>query len=178
MYDNVPVAGWIAICYVTIILAAIAWWIWFRPHTEWWQRRIERMAERKNMSTSTPPPVRESVPEAVHVPVEPTSTAAAPAEPAKPVPAGTDAPNGGTGWELPRVSRTLSDRDIIITLAVQRAGGKYRFSANQIHGLAGGPRGDVLALVKLVREGPAEHRPLSPEQQAARTALGLDRQTS
>ncbi len=120
-------------------------------------------------------PVRESVPEVVHVPVPPTSTNAQPAQPAKVVLADTDAPNGGTGWELPRVSRTLSDRDIIITLAVQRAGGKYRFSANQIHTLAGGPRAEVLALVKLVREGPAEYRPLTPEQQALRERLELHR---
>lgn len=168
MYDAITPTQWVI--GLAISLGAFGWLAWLLWHYS------PRDMGARDMSTAPAPSVRESVPDPVHVPVPPTSTAPAPAEPAKPVPADTDAPNGGTGWELPRVSRTLSDRDIIITLAVQRAGGKYRFSANQIHGLAGGPRGDVLALVKLVREGPAEHRPLSPEQQAARTALGLDRQ--
>ena len=122
------------------------------------------------MSRSAEAPAPASGPEAVHVLVQSTSTAEAEAGP---VPADTDAENADT-WELPRVSRALSDRDIIITLAVQRAGGKYRFSANQIHTLAGGPRANVLALVKQVREGPTEYRPLTPEQQQARQALGLD----
>ena len=72
-------------------------------------------------------------------------------------------------WEMQRLSRRLSDRDMVALLAVQWApGGKLRYSANQ---RAAGRRGEVLALAKTIREGPAEFRPLTPEQQAAREAL-------
>jgi hypothetical protein len=77
---------------------------------------------------------------------------------------------------MPRISRRLSDQDMIALLAVQRTSkGKLRYSANQIAQLVGGSRAEVLALIKTIREGPAEFRPLTPEQQGAREALGLNK---
>lgn len=120
--------------------------------------------------------------ELVHVPVPPTSTEARTSDSA---PSGTegaapdtDALEAGTeGWEMPRISRRLSDAEMIAMLAVQRtSAGKLRYSANAIAALVGGSRAEVLAQVRAIREGPAEFRPLSPEQQTARQALGLNGQ--
>jgi hypothetical protein len=80
----------------------------------------------------------------------------------------TDAPEGGTeGWNTPRLSTRLSDTETIALLAAQRGkNGKHRYLANQIHGLVGGARADVLAQVRAVRDGaPTVFRPLTDEQQ-------------
>lgn len=131
------------------------------------------------MSRTLAVPMDDSATDAVHAPVSSTSIDHHISAPASSdtdnVKADTDGANAGTGaWELPRISRYLSDRDIIVALAAQRTrAGKYRLSANQIARLIGGSRADVLALVKTIREGPTEFRPLSPEQQTARGMLGL-----
>ncbi len=110
----------------------------------------------------------------VHVPVASTSTDERAAIVALPAPADTDALDDGT--ETPRISRRLSDAEIVTVLAVQRApGGRYRFSANQITQLVGGARADVLAQVRAIRDNapPVEYRPVTPEQAAVREHLGL-----
>jgi len=122
--------------------------------------------------------------EPVYVPVSETSM---PANTGVPVsaPAGRagadiDAPNGSMdngGWELPRVSRHISDGELIVLLAALRASsGKHRFSANQIAALVGGSRNAVRARVKEIRSSaPAVvFRPLAPEQQQLREQLQLD----
>lgn len=105
------------------------------------------------MSSAPREPVQKAVPALVHVPVPRTGTDAPSDTPAEVVPADTTAEKPGTDYQVPRVSTSMSDRDIIVTLAVQRAGGKYRLSANQIYDLIGGSRREVLAIVKEVREG-------------------------
>lgn len=80
--------------------------------------------------------------------------------------------------EMPRIGRRLSDTEVVILLAAQRRiDGKQRFSANQIYALVGGDRNTVMRQIKELREGPnpAEYRPITPEQQAQREALGLAR---
>lgn len=109
--------------------------------------------------------------ELVHVPVSPTSTQA-----------GTEGSAGAEGGgvspdtnAVPRISRYLSDSELIVLLACQRLpGGKYRLSANDIARLMGGKRADVLALVRAVREGPAQYPARTPEQEALRRELKLD----
>lgn len=82
-------------------------------------------------------------------------------------------------WEMPRVSAYLTDDEFLVMLARQKTrGGGWRLSANAIVKVVGGDRTQVLATIREVREGPAEFRPLSSEQQAAREALGLNRQNS
>jgi len=90
------------------------------------------------------PPIMSSVPTgaartadttAVPVPVPGTSTA-------------TEEP----AWQLPRVSRRLSDRELLILLAAQIGkDNKPRFSANALHTLLGGNRSEVLALIREAR---------------------------
>lgn len=76
---------------------------------------------------------------------------------------------------MPRLSRTISDADLIAFLAVLRGpGGKYRYSANAIFGLVGGDRNTVLARIKEIRDGPkTTYPPRTPEQQQLREQLGL-----
>jgi hypothetical protein len=85
----------------------------------------------------------------VHVPVRDTGT------------------EGGTAWELPRISRHNSDAERIVYLAAQLSpDGKYRFSANKIADLIGGTRADVLEQVKGVRTSPS-YAALTPDKQPA-----------
>ena len=77
----------------------------------------------------------------------------------------TNAADGGTDWEMPRISRRLSDRDLIVLLAMQKTdAGKDRFSANDIYGLVKGPRAEVLRIVRELRQ-PSEpqYRPYPNE---------------
>lgn len=104
----------------------------------------------------------------VHVPVPRTSTAPDAAEVVR---ADTDAEN--TAFELPRISRHNTDREVVVYLAVQlRTDGKPRYSANKIYDLVGGSRADVLKIVADVRST-ATYRPLTEAQQQAREELGL-----
>lgn len=97
--------------------------------------------------------------------------------------ADTDAVRAGstqrTGTQAVRISRRLTDVELIALLAVQRtAAGKERFSANAIAALMGGTRAEVLVQVRASRNvaPPAAFPPLSAEQQAAREQLGLSHQ--
>lgn len=57
--------------------------------------------------------------------------------------------------DMPRLSRTLTDSEMIVLLAAQRGkDGKHRYSANAIHTLVGGDRNAVLARVKELRAVP------------------------
>jgi hypothetical protein len=119
--------------------------------------------------------------QAVHVPIPLTSTNIPTAQPVPPAAklekADTTAAEDGTdNWTMPPASRHLSERQLIIFLAMQKTpAGKDRFSANKIYELVGGSRAEALRIIKELREGLVELRPLSPEQQATREALGLDR---
>jgi hypothetical protein len=76
---------------------------------------------------------------------------------------------------LPPVSCYLTDDEFIVFLASQKLrNGKYRMSANDIVKATHGDRNQVLKLVREVREGVPEFRPLTPEQQATRDVLALD----
>jgi hypothetical protein len=57
-------------------------------------------------------------------------------------------------YEMPRISRSLSDQELITMLALQRKDGKYRSSANKIAEYVGGDRNTVLRQIREVREGP------------------------
>ncbi len=95
--------------------------------------------------------------QSVHVPVEDTSmnsryinSALAGMAPAI---ADTSAADDGT--ETPRLSRRLSDTELIALLSVQRGkDNRYRFSANQITQLVGGSRAEVLNQVRAIRDTP------------------------
>lgn len=83
-----------------------------------------------------------------------------------------DAENPG----MPRLSRAISDGDLIAFLAVVRGkDGKHRYTANAIFALVGGDRNAVLARIKEIRAGPpqAVYPPRTPEQQQLRSELGL-----
>lgn len=81
---------------------------------------------------------------AVHVPVPSTDTSA------------STTPEEDDITEMPRIGRRLSDTEIIVLLALQKGedGTKYRFSANQIYELVKGPRAEVLAQIRAIRDGP------------------------
>jgi hypothetical protein len=81
------------------------------------------------------------------------------------------------GWTMPRLSRHISDGELIVILAALRApSGKHRFSANQIAALVGGGHNATMARVKELRRDapPVVYRALAPEQQQLRDQLQLD----
>lgn len=79
-------------------------------------------------------------------------------------------------WPMPPISAYLTDSEFLIMLARQKTrGGGWRLSANAIVKVVGGDRTQVLKMIREVREGPAEFRPLSPAQAATREALGLNK---
>lgn len=99
------------------------------------------------MSRPTEDAPSETDTEAVHVPVLSTDTSASTAE---------DEHDISDDYEMPRIGRRLSDTEITTLLALQKGvdGAKHRFSANQIYDLVKGPRAEVLAQIRAVREGP------------------------
>lgn len=115
--------------------------------------------------------------EVVYRPVNPTTstshTITAPPSVSTPGAPDMDAANGG----MVAMSRYPSDEALIVYLAViRRPGGKYRLSANDIVRVTGGDRNHVLALVRQIREGPAQYpQVLTPEQAATRRELGLEK---
>ena len=79
-------------------------------------------------------------------------------------------------WPMPPISAYLTDNEFLVLLARQKTrSGGWRLSANAIVKVVGGDRTQVLKTVREVREGPAEYKPLSAEQAAAREALGLNK---
>jgi len=78
-------------------------------------------------------------------------------------------------WEMPRVSRYLTDDEFLTMLAAQKLrDGRWRLSANKIVAMVGGDRTYVLGIIRQVREAPTEFKPLTPEQQQVRQQLQLD----
>jgi len=76
---------------------------------------------------------------------------------------------------MPRISAYLTDDEFLVFLARQKnRGGGWRLSANAVVKIVGGDRTQVLKVIREIREGPAEFKPLTPEQQATRHALGLE----
>jgi Phage integrase family len=141
---------------------------------------INAVKARLIMSRSQPASAPDRAAELVQVPIPATSTAqgttaAAPSGTVGAAP-DTHGPNAGTeAWEMPRISRRLSDQDMIALLAVQRtSAGKLRYSANQIaHTLqrqkqAEGPSKLVLAPPKTARSVRIVPMPLFVEQALAR----------
>lgn len=112
----------------------------------------------------------EVIPERYMVPVPSTDTSASTNES---VPPKETTEETEEAWELPRVSRYLDDKSIVVMLATQKKGGKYRFGANEIYNLVKGSRGDVLAIIRQVREAPADYPERTPEQQQTREELAL-----
>lgn len=57
--------------------------------------------------------------------------------------------------DMPRLSRNITDNEMIVLLAMQRGkDGKHRYSANAIHTLVGGDRNTVMATIKELRAVP------------------------
>ena len=150
-----------------------------------WQRWRAWIVEHYFLSSSDSTPGADAAGiEPVYIPVSETGIHA---DTSAPIPAPADraapdieAPNRGMdddGWQLPRVSRHISDGELIVLLAALRApSGKHRFSANQIAALVGGNRNTVMARVKELRaDAPLVYPPRTPEQQIAREQLQLDR---
>lgn len=71
-----------------------------------------------------------------------------------------DAENPG----MPRLSRTITDNEMIVLLAVQHGrDGKHRYSANAIHALVGGDRNTVMATIKELRATPPPAEYMQPD---------------
>lgn len=102
----------------------------------------------------------------------------APASPGLELDADEDSPDMDaehTTFDTPRISRYLTDEEFIVFLATQKLrNGKDRMTANAIVKAVGGDRTKVLAIVRQVREGPAEFPQLTDEQAALRRQLQLD----
>ncbi len=94
-----------------------------------------------------------------------------------PAAGGLNTPGAGLDaetWEMPRISAYLDDTEFIVMLARQKLrDGHWRLSANRIVQTVGGDRTTVLRIVREVREGIPEFRPITPEQAAVREGLGL-----
>jgi hypothetical protein len=174
MYDTITPEQWVIGLVISLLaFVGLVWLLWrYSPRTD----------GARDMSSAPTQPAAHAGTQVIHVPVlhtsssERTSTTPAPGtEAAAP---DTDVAEAGTeGWNTPRISTRLSDAETVALLAAQRGkDGKHRYSANQIHGLVGGARADVLAQVRQLREGaPAVFPPLSPEQQQLRRELQLER---
>ena len=52
-----------------------------------------------------------------------------------------------------KISRNLTEREIVILLAAQKNGAEYRYSGNAIYGLVKGNRNGIMALVAELRGG-------------------------
>jgi hypothetical protein len=194
-YDAITPTQWVLFLWAALIVFSVMWWLFWRSGRTAQVERDEagaaEIVERawvallhwRPFVMVNPQDERATVAgtEAVHVPVRNTSTTPSTTttdvggtEGALP---DTDAAEGDTEeWSTPRISTRLSDTEMIALLAAQRGkDGKHRYSANQIHGLVGGARADVLAQVRTIREdAPAMFRPLSNEQQHLREQLQLD----
>jgi len=149
-----------------------AWW----AHVRAW---FDDEAHHNAMSSDATSNAAEHSADVVPVPVRDTDTGTHTSLPAPtstaPDFADTPAVEGGTDWELPRVSRHLGDAELITLLAAQRTpAGKFRFSANAIFGLVGGSRSAVLDQVRAIQNPSAQpptYPPRSPEQEQARAEL-------
>jgi hypothetical protein len=134
--------------FVLVMAAVLLGWR-YRPRVFFGRlaATIRHVARLFIMSRSTEGRPRAADTDAVHVPVPSTDTSADTEEDGRDI---TD------DWEMPRVGRRLSDDEIITLLATQKGvdGARYRFSANQIYELVKGPRAEVLAQIREVREGP------------------------
>jgi hypothetical protein len=140
-----------------------------------WHQLMSRVEERQQRPETT------SV--LVHVPVQPDQYEARTTPPladdvipkAKPDSPDTDAADSGTDWQ-PKLPRYPTERELVIYLTTIRdRSGKHLRSANEIAKFSKLHRNEVLKLVKEVREGPAQYPPRTPEQQASRAVLNLDR---
>lgn len=123
-----------------------------------WDRYVE---SRSNMSSRKVQWQHVDRPDPVYIPVSHTDMPST----------DMDAPKADIGakWpSMPRLSRDITDSDMVVFLAVVRnADGKYRYSANDIFSLVKGDRNTVLAKVREIRNvpQPAEFRTLDTHQQ-------------
>jgi hypothetical protein len=98
--------------------------------------------------------------QSVYIPVSQYGTDATGMENDHPTAPGIDAPN----TDMPRLSRTMGDGELIVVLALLRGkDGKHRFSANDIQKLIGGDRNTVLARVKELRATPPPAEYMQPD---------------
>jgi hypothetical protein len=136
----------LAIVAVLVVPAAIAraWWPEVKRAAT---NTIGAVVDLFVMSPERTDTARAADTDAIHVPVLSTETSAGTAEVERDI---------TPDHEMPRISRRLSDAEIVAVLALQKGsdGARYRFSANQIYELVKGPRAEVLAQIRAIREGP------------------------
>jgi hypothetical protein len=136
----------LAIVAVIVVPAAIAraWWSEIKRAAT---NTIGAVVDMFVMTTPAEQSPRATDTSAVHVPVLSTDTGASTAEVEHDI---------TPDHEMPRIGRRLSDAEIVAVLALQKGsdGARYRFSANQIYELVKGPRAEVLAQIRAIREGP------------------------
>jgi hypothetical protein len=150
--------------------------LWAVNYLKGW--RPSHMSSEANKPTATIAPANRSVdqsaPTSLKVRTSTALVASLEATPEAPTPDMDAEQTSLDGWEMPRVSRYLSDDEFLTMLAAQKLrDGKWRLSANKIVAMVGGDRTHVLALIRQVREPAPEFKPLTPEQQQVRQQLQL-----
>ncbi len=172
MYDTITPAQWVIGLVISLAaFGVLTWLLW---------RYFPRDGRPHNMSTSTDSPRSDSA--GLDQSIDQSAPTSLDAQ-TTPVPAtGLNAATpdmDAENWPMPPVSAYLTDQEFLVMLARQKTrAGSWRLSANAIVKVVGGDRTQVLKTIRDVREGPAELRPLSPEQQQLREQLQLERRGS
>lgn len=177
----------------SIVLTGFVWFWIVRPiavaaqdaYLDWQESRADRDDELPARRPRPPLPTRAVMsrvqpiarnvsPQVVSMPVSQYGGMATGMENVVPVAPDIDAENAGMA-PVDALRDIMSDEALLALLARQKlANGKYRMSANKIFDLLGGDRNTVLAQIKSVRDTPQFRR--TPEQEANRSALGLNSQ--
>jgi hypothetical protein len=179
MYDGITPAQWVVGLAISLgTFGGLAWLLW----------RVSTPRAERAQDMSTPTPAPQSDPAGLERSKD-QSAQTSPAPQTTPAPAADlSVPAAGLNsatpdmdaekWPMPRLSSYLTDREFLVMLARQKSrAGQWRLSANAIVKVVGGDRTEVLRVIRELREGPTEIT-LTPEQQAARQALGLDQTES
>ena len=185
-YDAITPEQWIIALVLCLVAFGILWWLFWRNVSSErdeaepaeivghaitavrdWRPHI--LSSRANFATPDSAGLDRSVDQSAPTSLEPQTTSA-PATGLNEAAPDMDAEQ----WEMPRISAYLSDDEFLVFRARQKTrNGGWRLSANQIVKTVGGDRTQVLKTIREVREGPAEFKPLSAEQQL-RERLQLD----
>jgi hypothetical protein len=144
MYDAITPEQWVIGLVVSLgVFGGLVWLLW--------RAFPARADDTRDMSTSPKQPPAPAGMPPVSIPVSQYGMEPGSMEQPPSAAPDIDAANAG----MPRLSRNITDNEMIILLAAQRgADGKPRYSANAIHALVGGDRNAVLARVKELRAVP------------------------